>query len=282
MTGTLYLVATPIGNLEDITYRAVRTLREADLIACEDTRHTRMLLDHYGITRPVVSYHEHNESTRSEELVAKMQSGASVALVSDAGMPLVSDPGYRVVTTAIREGIRVVPIPGPSALVAAAAGSGLATDAFYFGGFLPAKSGQRVRTLEALRDEAATLIFYEAPHRIVETLGDVESVMGPRPVVVARELTKVHEEFVRGLAGDVHAELAARPSVKGEITLLIGKAVAPAAETTPIEDAVEAHIREGMSRMDAIKKVARERQMSKRDVYRRTQIEKSTTPESDW
>jgi 16S rRNA (cytidine1402-2'-O)-methyltransferase len=205
MTGILYLVATPIGNLEDMTYRAVRTLREADLIACEDTRHTRTLLDHYGIARPLVSYHEHNESVRSEELVAKMQSGASVALVSDAGMPLVSDPGYRVVMAAIREGIRVVPVPGASALVAAAAGSGLPTDAFYFAGFLPAKAGARVRTLEALRHETATLLFYEAPHRIVDTLGDVERVLGSRPVVVARELTKVHEEFVRGLVAEVHA-----------------------------------------------------------------------------
>jgi 16S rRNA (cytidine1402-2'-O)-methyltransferase len=275
MTGTLYLVATPIGNLEDITYRAVRTLREADLIACEDTRHTRNLLEHYSITKPLVSYHEHNETERSEQLVAKMQTGVSVALVSDAGMPLVSDPGYRVVTAAIREGIRVVPIPGPSALVAAAAGSGLATEAFYFGGFLPAKRGPRVRTLEALRDETATLLFYEAPHRIVETLRDVERVLGPRPVVVARELTKVHEEFVRGSVAEVHAQLESRPSVKGEITLLIGRAVAPAVDATSIEDAVETHIREGMSRMDAIKKVARDRQMSKRDVYRRTQIEKS-------
>ncbi len=274
MIGILYVVATPIGNLEDITYRAVRTLREADLIACEDTRHTRKLLDHYGITKPLVSYHEHNESTRAEELVAKMQSGASVALVSDAGMPLVSDPGYRAVTAAIRGGIRVVPIPGPSALVAAVAGSGLATGAFYFGGFLPAKAGARTRTLEALRDETATLVFYEAPHRIVETLGEVARVLGPRHVVVARELTKVHEEFVRGFAAEVHAELASRPTVKGEITLLIGRAIAPAVETTSIEEAVEAHIRDGMSRMDAIKKVARERRMSKRDVYRRTQIEK--------
>jgi 16S rRNA (cytidine1402-2'-O)-methyltransferase len=275
MTGTLYLVATPIGNLEDITYRAVRTLREADLIACEDTRHTRNLLEHYSITKPLVSYHEHNETERSAELVTKMQAGVSVALVSDAGMPLVSDPGYRVVTAAIREGIRVVPIPGPSALVAAAAGSGLSTDAFYFGGFLPARRGPRIRTLEALRDETATLLFYEAPHRILETLGDVETVLGPRPVVVARELTKVHEEFVRGSVAAVHAQLESRPSVKGEITLLIGRAVAPPVDMIPIEDAVEAQIREGMSRMDAIKKVARERRMSKREVYRRTQIEKS-------
>ena len=275
MTGILYLVATPIGNLEDMTYRAVRTLREADLIACEDTRHTRTLLDHYGIARPLVSYHEHNESARSEELVAKMQSGASVALVSDAGMPLVSDPGYRVVMAAIREGIRVVPVPGASALVAAAAGSGLPTDAFYFAGFLPAKAGARVRALEALRHETATLLFYEAPHRLLDTLGDVERVLGSRPVVVARELTKVHEEFVRGLVAEVRAELASRPSVKGEITLLIGRALEPPVEMTPIEDAVEAHIRDGMSRMDAIKKIARERRMPKRDVYRKTQIEKS-------
>src|SRR5690349_4165634 len=168
MTGTLYLVATPIGNLEDITYRAVRTLREVDLVACEDTRHTRKLLDHYGVAKPVVSYHEHNEATRAQELVEKLAAGTNVALVSDAGMPLVSDPGYRVVAAAIGAGVRVVPIPGPSAVVAALAASGLANNAFYFGGFLPPKSGQRARALERLRDEAATLIFYEAPHRILE------------------------------------------------------------------------------------------------------------------
>src|SRR5262252_1922543 len=159
MSGVLYLVATPIGNLEDITYRAVRTLREADVIACEDTRQTRKLLDHYGIARPLVSYHEHNETARSEELAARLRAGASVALVSDAGTPLVSDPGYRVVSRAIREGIPVVPVPGPSALLAALAAAGLGTDAFRFGGFLPAKSGQRARALEAVRDESATLIF---------------------------------------------------------------------------------------------------------------------------
>jgi 16S rRNA (cytidine1402-2'-O)-methyltransferase len=267
-------VATPIGNLEDITYRAVRTLREVDLIACEDTRHTRHLLDHYEIARPLISYHEHNEQTRAEELVAKLLAGTNVALVSDAGMPLVSDPGYRVAAAAIRAGISVVPIPGPSAVITALAAAGLATDAFYFGGFLPAKSGQRSRALEALRDQTATLVFYEAPHRIVETLADVEKILGPRPVVVARELTKLHEEFLRGTLTEIRAALESRPSVKGEMTLLIGKASLPAPETTTIDEAVAAHIHAGMSRMDAIKEVARTRGLSKREVYRRTQIDK--------
>ncbi|HET9321954.1 MAG TPA: 16S rRNA (cytidine(1402)-2'-O)-methyltransferase [Bryobacteraceae bacterium] len=273
MTGTLYLVATPIGNLEDITYRAVRILHEVDLIACEDTRHTRNLLDRYGVAKPVVSYHEHNEAARSEELVEKLSAGTNIALVSDAGTPLVSDPGYRVVAAAIRAGIRVVPIPGPSAALAALAGAGLATSTFYFGGFLPPKSGQRARTLEALRDETATVIFYEAPYRILETLSDVEKILGPRPVVVARELTKVHEEFLRGHAGEVRALLASRPSVKGEITLLIGKSEAPASESTTIEEDVEMSIRAGMTRMDAIKEVARKRGLAKREVYRRAQRE---------
>jgi 16S rRNA (cytidine1402-2'-O)-methyltransferase len=275
MSGTLYLVATPIGNLEDITYRAVRTLREADLTACEDTRHTRKLLDHYGIARPLVSYHEHNEAMRSEDLVAKIQAGASVALVSDAGMPLISDPGYRVVHAAIRAGIPVIPVPGPSALLSALVASGLPTDAFNFMGFLPAKSGQREKLLEEIREETATLIFYEAPHRILEALADVEKIMGERPVVVARELTKLHEEILRGTAGEVRSALAARSAVKGEITLLIGKALAPPAETISIEDAVDAYVQSGMGRMEAMKKVARERRISKRDVYRRTQIEKT-------
>lgn len=274
MTGTLYLVATPIGNLEDITHRALRMLREADLIACEDTRHTRKLLDHYGISKPVISYHEHNEAARAHELVEKLLGGASVALVSDAGMPLVSDPGYRVVAAAVAAGIPVIPIPGPSAVVAALAASGLATDSFYFGGFLPAKSGQRTRALEALREHSSTLIFYEAPHRILETLAEIEKVLGPRQVVIARELTKIHEEFVRGPVGEVRAALASRPAVKGEITLLVGKAEENPADTTTITEAVEACERAGMSRMDAIKEVARKRGLAKREVYKQTQMEK--------
>jgi len=275
MTGHLYLVATPIGNLEDITHRALRILREVDLIACEDTRHTRKLLDHYGISKPLTSYHEHNEAARAQELVEKLLAGASVALVSDAGMPLVSDPGYRVAAAAIAAGIQVIPVPGPSAVVAALAASGLPTDSFYFGGFLPAKSGQRIRTLESLREHPSTLIFYEAPHRILAALADIEQVLGTRHVVVARELTKIHEEFLRGPVAEVRATLESRSATKGEITLLIGKAEAPPADSTTIEEAVEACERAGMSRMDAIKEVARKRGLSKREVYRQTQRDKA-------
>ena len=267
LSGTLYLVGTPIGNLEDITFRAVRVLKEADLIACEDTRQTRKLLDRYGIGKPTVSYHEHNEAERSPELIAKLLEGTTVALVSDAGMPLISDPGYRLVRAAIDSGIRVEAVPGASAVLTALAASGLATDSFHFGGFLPAKSGQRLRALEALQDEAATLIFYEAPHRIVETLAAVEQALGDRPVVVARELTKMHEEFLRGTAAEIRALLAARESVKGEITLLIGKRTGVAEDDTPLAEAVKACVAQGMSRMEAIKTVAHRRGLSKREVY---------------
>jgi len=267
MPGRLYLVATPIGNLEDITYRAVRVLGEVDLIACEDTRQTRKLLDHYAISRPTISYHEHNEALRAAELAERLRAGASVALVSDAGMPLVSDPGYRLVRAAIKAGIPVEPIPGPSAALAALAGSGLPTDTFYFAGFLPAKTGQRARALEALKEEPATLIFFEAPHRVLETLEAIAQVLGPRPVVAARELTKVHEEFLRGTVAEVHAQLAARGSIKGEFTLLVGKAVAPFPDDTPVGVAVEELVRAGAARMDAIKQVARRRGLSKREIY---------------
>ncbi len=267
LSGTLYLVATPIGNLEDITFRAVRLLKEADLVACEDTRQTRKLLDHYGIAKPTVSYHEHNERERSLELVAKLLQGATVALVSDAGMPLISDPGYRLVRAAIDNGIRVEAVPGASALLTALAAAGLATDSFHFGGFLPAKSGQRLKALEALKDEPVTLIFYEAPHRIVDTLAAVEQMLAGRPVVVARELTKMHEEFLRGTAAEIRTALAARPSVKGEITLLIGKRPGVAEDDTPLAEAVDACVAQGMPRMEAIKAVAHRRGLSKREVY---------------
>ena len=267
MNGRLYVVATPIGNLEDITYRAVRVLGEVDLVACEDTRQTHKLLEHYGIRKPTVSYHEHNEAERTAELLVRLSEGAAIALVSDAGVPLVSDPGYRLVRAAVEAGIRVEPIPGPSALLAALAASGLPTDAFHFAGFLPPKTGQRARALETLRHEAATLIFYEAPHRILETLDAIEEVLGPRPVVVAREITKLHEEFLRGSVPEVRAALAERDAVKGEITLLVGKPAAPVYDDTPLDAAVEALIRGGVPRMDAIKQVARERGLSKREVY---------------
>ena len=270
MPGKLFLVATPIGNLEDITYRAVRVLGEAGLIACEDTRQTRKLLDRYGIGSPTISYHEHNEAERSGELVARMLEGANIALVSDAGMPLISDPGFRLVRAAVDAGIVVEPVPGPSAALTALAASGLPTAEFHFAGFLPPKAGQRARALEALAAERATLIFYEAPHRILETLEAVEAALGPRQVVVARELTKIHEEFLRGSPAEVRARLAERGAIKGEFTLL----VAGAAETvpdddTPLDRAVEALIGTGVARMDAIKQVARKRGLPKRDVYER-------------
>jgi len=270
MPGILYLVASPIGNLEDITFRAVRILKECDLIACEDTRHTLKLLNHYGIEKPLISYHEHNETERSGELIVRLRDGSSVALISDAGMPLVADPGYRLVTAAVAEGISVRPIPGASALVTALAASGLPTDSFRFGGFLPPKSGQRSSVLETLKSEQSTLIFYEAPHRILDTLVDVDRVMGARLVVIARELTKTHEEFLRGTARQVLEILQARPAVKGEITLLIGKAgrhEAPEPESITIEEAIAECEREGLTRMDAIKAIARRRGLSKREVY---------------
>ena len=261
------MVATPIGNLEDITYRAVRVLREATVIACEDTRQTRKLLEHFQIDRPMISYHEHNEAGRAADLVSRMLAGQSVALVSDAGMPLVSDPGYRLVRAAIENGIAVQPVPGASASLAALAASGLPTDAFHFGGFLPAKAGQRAKLLESLAEETATLIFYEAPHRLVESLEAIQETLGARRVVVARELTKIHEEFLRGTAAEIRAELESRDSVKGEITILIAKADAPAQDDTPVGEAVEALMQNGIARMDAIKQVARRRGLSKREVY---------------
>jgi 16S rRNA (cytidine1402-2'-O)-methyltransferase len=246
----------------------VRILKEADLIACEDTRQTRKLLDRYAVAARVVSYHEHNETERTAELIALLLEGSSVALVSDAGMPLISDPGYTLVRAAVAQEIRVEAVPGPSALVTALAASGLPTDSFYFGGFLPAKAGQRLKALEAFQDEPATLIFYEAPHRILETLEAVEQVLGPRPVVVARELTKLHEEFLRGTPAEIRDALAARDSVKGEITLLIGKATAAAVDETPLPDAVASCVSQGLSRMDAIKAVAHRRGLPKREVYK--------------
>jgi 16S rRNA (cytidine1402-2'-O)-methyltransferase len=274
MPGKLYLIATPIGNLEDMTHRAVRLLGEADVIACEDTRQTRKLLDHYGIAKPTVSYHEHNESERAEELAERMLAGDVVALVSDAGTPLVSDPGYRLVRAAIASGVRVEAVPGPSAALAALAGSGLPTDAFYFGGFLPSKPGQRAKALEALANLPATLIFYEAPHRILETLEAIEQTLGGRPIVVARELTKIHEEFLRGTTAEIRATLEARDAIKGEMTILIGKAAGPPPDDTPVEDAVAALVRAGAPRMDAIKQVARRRGLSKRKVYEQLLHEK--------
>jgi 16S rRNA (cytidine1402-2'-O)-methyltransferase len=269
VSGTLYVVATPIGNLEDITFRAVRILREVDRIACEDTRHTRKLLDHYNIATPVVSYHEHNEQTRSEELLRELQAGKNIALVSDAGTPLIADPGYRLVRKAREEGIPISPLPGPSAVLAALAASGLATDTFLFVGFLASKKSQRRKQLEELKSTPATVVFYEAPHRIVETLDDIAEILGARPIVLARELTKMHEEFLDGTAAEVREALAQRPSLKGEFTILIGKSEIRQIDETPLEAAMEALTRAGVPRMEAMKTLARERGMSKHEVYKR-------------
>jgi len=277
--GTLYLVGTPIGNLEDITLRALRVMKEADLIACEDTRRTQQLLHHYNIEKPTVSYHEHNELTRAAELVKRLEEGASIAVVSDAGMPGISDPGYRLVTLAIRHHIPVVPIPGAAAFVAALVASGLPTDSFKFLGFLPAKAGQRRELLESLRDRQRTLVFYEAPHRLVEALADVAEVLGPeRPVVVAREVTKLHEEFVRGTAAEVLEEMKSRPEVRGEITLLVGKAAEgekPARPKQSVRTRLEEIMRERkLDEKTALKMVARELGVSKSEAYRELQRSK--------
>jgi 16S rRNA (cytidine1402-2'-O)-methyltransferase len=279
----LYLVATPIGNLEDITLRALRVLKEVDMIACEDTRQTQKLLNHYAIATRTTSYHEHNEMTKSAELVKEMQEGASVALVTDAGMPGISDPGYRLITLAIRHRVPVVPIPGASAFLAALVASGLPTDSFRFSGFLPAKRGERRAALEGIKNSPRTQVFYEAPHRVVEALEDVVEVLGAgRNVVVAREVTKLHEEFLRGRAGEVLENLKARDVVKGEITLLIGKA--EESDALVATDAfVRLSVRERMGQImaeekidekAALKKVAKERGVSKSEAYREWQREK--------
>jgi 16S rRNA (cytidine1402-2'-O)-methyltransferase len=269
MPGRLYVVSTPIGNLEDITYRAVRVLKEVDWIACEDTRTTGHLLQHYGIGTRTVSYHEHNEAERAAELFSRLQAGDQGALVSDAGTPLLSDPGFRIVRGAAQAGIKVEALPGASAILAGLVVSGLPTDQFHFAGFLPPKQGQRVRLLESLAGEQATLVFYEAPHRILEALADIVSVMGRREIAVARELTKLHEETLRGTAAEILAKLGARDSVRGEFVVMISKATEPEPDNTPIDTAIEALIGAGIARMDAIKTVAKQRGMSKRDVYRR-------------
>src|SRR5215472_5395520 len=268
----LYLVATPIGNLEDITLRALRILKEVDQISCEDTRHTQKLLNHYNIQKPLVSYHEHNELTRAPELVLAMEKGAQVALVSDAGVPLVSDPGYRLVTLCLRHRIPVIPVPGPSALLAALSASGLPNDEFLFAGFLPARSSERRRALERFRIEDRTIIFYEAPHRIEETLSDVREILGDRPACLAREVTKLHEEFRRGSLAELASSLAEKPA-RGEITLLIGAVPAEhrAAQrdsSQSLAERVDELIRQAkLDRKEALKLAAKERGLTKRAAY---------------
>lgn len=274
----LYLVATPIGNLEDITLRAVRILKEVDQIACEDTRHTQKLLNHYNILKPLVSYHEHNELTRAPELVLAMEQGAQVALVSDAGTPLVSDPGYRLVTLCLRHRIPVVPIPGPSALLAALAASGMPTEEFLFVGFLPSRASERLKALSELAAPARTLVLYEAPHRLEETLKDALAILGPRPAVIAREVTKRHEEFLRSNLEELLDQVRHQPR-RGEMTLLIGPGAGPthASSALPLAERVEQIMREGkVDRKAALKQAARERGLTKREAYKQLLVERDS------
>jgi len=277
LTPGLYLVATPIGNLEDITLRAVRVLKESDVIACEDTRQTQKLLSHYGITTRTTSYHEHNELTRASELILELEQGARIALVTDAGMPGISDPGFRLVSLAIRHHVPVVPIPGASAFLAALVASGLPADSFRFSGFLPPKRGQRKEALENIRNSPRTQVFYEAPHRLKEALEDIVEVLGARRyIVVAREVTKLHEEFLRGRAGEILEQLNSRGDVKGEITLLIGKAEEGDRESSSPRLSVRQRVDQLMSeeKLDekaALKRVAKERGVSKSEAYRELQ-----------
>jgi 16S rRNA (cytidine1402-2'-O)-methyltransferase len=270
MPGTLYLVATPIGNLEDISFRAVRVLGEAALIACEDTRHSRHLLDHYQIRRPLVSYHRLNEAERGGELLDRLLAGESVALITDAGTPLISDPGARLIERALAVGVNVVPIPGPSALTTALMAAGV-SEPVTFIGFLPARAGERQRALEQWALQPAALVMFEAPHRILDALEAIAAVCGPeRPLTVCRELTKLHEEILRGPVATLHAQLAGRwqsTPPRGELTLVLAPPSAPS-PTSPadLETALAA-----ITHKDELKPLARSTGLPRGELYRRWQ-----------
>ena len=274
MAGTLYLIATPIGNLEDITHRAVRLLGEVDVIACEDTRHTKKLLNHYGINTKTISYHEHNERERSMELIERLKAGADIAVVSDAGTPGISDPGFRLARIAIDCDVQVVPVPGASALISALVASGLPTDEFFFGGFLPARSGARRARLAELRSLPATLVFYEGPHRIAATLKDAQEILGERQAVVARELTKIHEEIARGSLSELAARFSSPESARGEMVLIIDRTVQPGDSAQNQSEANVSSLvfefeTKGLDHRAALKKAARELGLSRDEAYRR-------------
>lgn len=281
MAGTLYVVSTPIGNLEDLTYRAVRVLSEVDIVACEDTRHTQKLLNQYGIKTKTVSYHEHNERDRAGELLTSLQSDLDVAIVSDAGTPGISDPGFRVVRMTLEAGMRVVPVPGPTALVSALVASGLPSDEFFFAGFLPARSGARRTRLADLAAIPSTLIFYEAPHRIVASLEDARKILGEREAAVARELTKLHEEVLRGRLSELAEKFSkAAQEPRGEMVVVIDRnVIASADEETQSEFSVAAVVAgfeaEGIDARSALKKSARQLGISRDEAYRRLTAERS-------
>jgi len=276
MAGTLYVVATPIGNLADITHRAIQTLKDVDLIACEDTRHTRKLLQHFGINTKTVSYHEHNEADRGQQLIEKLKQGTNVAIVSDAGTPAISDPGFKLVREAIANEITVVPVPGPSALITALTAAGLPTDEFFFAGFLPSKTTARQSRLQELKSIPGTIIFYEAPHRLAATLGDALEVLGERHVVIARELTKLHEELRRGRLSEL-ADHYSREDPRGEIVVLIDRTVLNSTvEKTQqsVSDLVAHFEAEGQDHRAALKKAARELGLSRAEAYRKLLAER--------
>lgn len=278
MPGTLFLVATPIGNLADITHRALQVLRDADLIACEDTRHTRKLLQHYGIDTRTISYHEHNEQQRAAELIELLRQGSDVAIVSDAGTPAISDPGFRLVRAAVENEITIVPLPGPSALISALIAAGLPTDQFFFGGFLPARSSARRARFDELRSVPGTLIFYEAPHRLAASLRDAHEILGEREAVVARELTKLHEEIRRGRLSDLAEHYSTVEQPRGEIVLLIDRTVlneADAVQSTSVAALVKQLETDGLDHRAALKKAARELGLSRAEAYRRLVAERS-------
>jgi 16S rRNA (cytidine1402-2'-O)-methyltransferase len=279
MPGTLYLVATPIGNLADITHRALQVLRDVDLIACEDTRHTRKLLQHYGIDTRTISYHEHNEQQRAAELTELLKQGSDVAVVSDAGTPAISDPGFRLIRAAVDSGIIVVPVPGPSALVSALIAAALPTDQFFFGGFLPARSSARRARFDELRSVPGTLIFYEAPHRLATSLRDAHEVLGEREAVVARELTKLHEEIRRGRLSELAEHYSTVEQPRGEIVLLIDRtvldAVSEGAQPSSVARLVAQFETDGLDHRAALKKAARELGLSRAEAYRRLLAERS-------
>jgi 16S rRNA (cytidine1402-2'-O)-methyltransferase len=275
MPGQLFIVPTPIGNLEDITLRALRVLKEVDLIAAEDTRHTQHLLNHYGISTSLTSYHEHNEKEKAQTLVDRIKNGANIALVSDAGTPAIADPGFRLVAAAIAAGVQIVPLPGAAALATVLSASGLPTDRFLFEGFLPAKKTARKAKLQALREETATLVFYEAPHRLLDTLNDLRQLLGDRQLVLAREVSKVHEEFLRGTVSEVVTQLADR-EVKGEITLVVHGSTG---EARVSEEQLRTEIGRLTGEQVGVKEISEllgERYgLSKREIYRLTLESKS-------
>jgi 16S rRNA (cytidine1402-2'-O)-methyltransferase len=268
MPGTLYIVPTPIGNLEDITMRALRVLTEVELIAAEDTRHTQHLLAHFGIKTALTSYHDHNERGKARMLVERLRSGASIALVSDAGTPAIADPGYRIVVDAIAAGIQVVPLPGASASTTALSASGLPTDRFLFEGFLPAKAQERKATLQRLRSETATLVFYEGPHRLIDALNDMLKIFADRQVAVARELTKVHEEFLRGKLSEVIGALGDR-EIKGEIVILVrGASGDEQVSDAALHAVIRQLARDGMGVKEIAELVGERYGLAKKEVYK--------------